>query len=75
MDGEEPNLLHLAHPEYADWSNYCKAGPPLKLLPDEVDDLHATIEAHYTPAWGVVGGAAALGKMRKTASPSSKPAA
>jgi len=52
-----------------------KQWPPLKLLPEEVDDLHAPDEASYAPRWAVAGGDAALGKMRKTPSPSSEPAA
>ena len=39
------------------------------------NDLRAADEAHYTPPWGIVGEAAALGRMRKDTSPSSEPAA
>ena len=54
---------------------HAKQWPPLKMLPEVLDDLRAADEANYALSQGAVGGIATLGRMRKAPSPSSEPAA
>jgi len=48
---------------------HAKQWPPPKMLLEVLDDLHAAYEATNALPQGIVGGNAALGRMRKAPTP------